>query len=77
MVDDDGSGSDQYGRADHGEDEATWTNITWFWRLRINTSFVPPRRSLRHNNEAENELDRGVDYALRCSKSTIEIRGCR
>ncbi|CAN6829587.1 unnamed protein product [Brassica oleracea] len=60
MVDDDGSGSDQYGRADHGEDEATWTNITWFWRLRINTSFVPPRRSLSHNDEAENELDRGV-----------------
>ncbi|CAN7043211.1 unnamed protein product [Brassica rapa subsp. trilocularis] len=58
MVDDDGSDSDQDGRADHGEDEATWKDITWFWRLRINTGFVPPRRSLSHNDEDENELER-------------------
>ncbi|CAF1716202.1 BnaCnng48390D [Brassica napus] len=58
MVDDDGSGSDHDGRADHGEDEATRTDITWFWWLRINTGFVPLRRSLSHNGDAEDELNR-------------------
>ncbi|CAN7122768.1 unnamed protein product, partial [Brassica rapa subsp. narinosa] len=58
MVDDDGSGSDHDGRANHGADEATWTDITWFWWLRINTGFVPLRRSLSRDGEFHDELDR-------------------
>ncbi|CAN6846156.1 unnamed protein product [Brassica oleracea] len=46
------------GELTNGEDEATWTDITWFWLLRINTGFVPLRRSLSHNGDAEGELDR-------------------
>ena len=73
LVDDDGSGGHHDGRADHGEDETTWTEITWFWCLQINIDFVPLRRSLSRDGEAHDELDRRLQVFEDSTEHDVEV----